>query len=72
MRQSACLESSIRDKISTKQPEAYEWFWSEQVPKAVTSFVNYIEGDPRFTAATSVYVIKSSLIPILVYQIMQN
>lgn len=53
-RQSACLESSIRDKISTKQPEAYEWFWSEQVPKAVTSFVNYIEGDPRFAAATSV------------------
>ncbi|EXB54610.1 hypothetical protein L484_019182 [Morus notabilis] len=53
IRQSACLESSIRDKISTKQPEAYEWFWSEQVPRAVTSFVNYIEGDPGFTAATS-------------------
>ncbi|PON82893.1 LETM1-like [Trema orientale] len=54
LRQSACLESSIREKLSTKQPEVYEWFWSEQVTKAVTSFVNYIEGDPRFTAATSV------------------
>ncbi|XP_062112673.1 uncharacterized protein LOC133823841 isoform X2 [Humulus lupulus] len=54
LRQLACLESSIREKLSTKQPEAYEWFWSDQVTKAVTSFVNYIEGDSRFTAATSV------------------
>ncbi|XP_015878833.3 uncharacterized protein LOC107415073 [Ziziphus jujuba] len=54
LRQSASLESLMRDKLSTKQPEAYEWFWSEQVPLVVSSFVNYIEGDSRFTAATSV------------------
>ncbi|KAJ7976166.1 LETM1-like protein [Quillaja saponaria] len=49
----APLESLIRDELSGKQPEAYEWFWSEQVPAVVTSFVNYFEGDPRFTTVTS-------------------
>ncbi|PQQ20142.1 uncharacterized protein Pyn_05132 [Prunus yedoensis var. nudiflora] len=52
LRQSASLESLIRDQLSAKQPEAYEWFFSEQVPLVVTSFVNYFEGDSRFTAAT--------------------
>ncbi|OVA14422.1 LETM1-like [Macleaya cordata] len=54
LRQSAPLESLIRDELSAKQPEAYEWFWSEQLPMVVTTFVNYFERDPRFTAATSV------------------
>uniref|UniRef100_A0A1J3HRY9 LETM1 domain-containing protein YLH47, mitochondrial n=2 Tax=Noccaea caerulescens TaxID=107243 RepID=A0A1J3HRY9_NOCCA len=54
-RQAALLESMMRDNLSSKHPEAYEWFWSEQVPSVVTSFVNYIEGDQRFLAATSVY-----------------
>ncbi|XP_052174277.1 uncharacterized protein LOC127789350 isoform X3 [Diospyros lotus] len=54
LRQSGLLESVIRDKLSTKQPEAYEWFWSEQVPTVMTTFVNYFESDPRFTAATAV------------------
>ncbi|KAA8518533.1 hypothetical protein F0562_016007 [Nyssa sinensis] len=53
--QSASLESAIRDKLSAKQPEDYEWFWSEQVPAVVTTFVNYFERDPRFSAATAVY-----------------
>ncbi|XP_065855177.1 uncharacterized protein [Euphorbia lathyris] len=53
-RQSAPLESSIREKLSAKHPEACEWFWSEQVPSVVTSFVGYFEGDIRFTAATAV------------------
>ncbi|KAK6942567.1 hypothetical protein RJ641_027944 [Dillenia turbinata] len=53
LRQSAPLESAIREKISAKQPEADEWFWSEQIPKVVTSFVNYIESDTHFTAATA-------------------
>ncbi|XP_022767017.1 uncharacterized protein LOC111311683 isoform X2 [Durio zibethinus] len=52
--QSAPLESLIREKLSAKQPEAYEWFWTEQVPAVVLSFVNYFEGDLRFTAATDV------------------
>ncbi|XP_050227484.1 uncharacterized protein LOC126677078 isoform X2 [Mercurialis annua] len=53
LRQSSPLESSIREKLSAKHPEAYEWFWSEQLPVVVTSFVNYFEGDLRFIAATS-------------------
>ncbi len=57
LRQTAPLESLIRDKLSAKQTEAYEWFFSEQVPVLVTSFVNYLEGDARFTAATAVYVV---------------
>lgn len=55
-RQAAPLENMMRDTLSAKHPEAYEWFWSEQVPSVVTSFVNYIEGDQRFLAATSLYV----------------
>ncbi|KAI4348928.1 hypothetical protein L6164_009589 [Bauhinia variegata] len=47
------LESLIREKILAKLPEAYEWFWSEQVPAIVASFVNKFEGDARFIAATS-------------------
>ncbi|CAH2054033.1 unnamed protein product [Thlaspi arvense] len=54
-RQASPLESMMRENLSSKHPEAYEWFWSEQVPSVVTSFVNYIEGDQRFLAATSVY-----------------
>ncbi|XP_021636362.2 uncharacterized protein LOC110632440 isoform X2 [Hevea brasiliensis] len=54
LRQSAPLESLIREKLSGKHPEAYEWFWSEQVPAVMASFVNYFEGDLRFTAATAV------------------
>ncbi|KAG4996410.1 hypothetical protein JHK85_027849 [Glycine max] len=51
LRLSAPLESLIKEKLSAKHPEAYEWFWSEQVPAAVASFVNKLEGDGRFTAA---------------------
>ncbi|KAK8546267.1 hypothetical protein V6N13_067493 [Hibiscus sabdariffa] len=54
LRQSAPLESLIREELSAKQPDAYDWFWNEQVPAVVISFVNYIEGDLRFTAATDV------------------
>ncbi|KAL5721126.1 hypothetical protein ACHQM5_013723 [Ranunculus cassubicifolius] len=55
LRQSAPLESLIREEMLAKQPEAYEWFWSEQLPMVVTTFVHYLERDPRFTAATTVY-----------------
>ncbi|KAK1404694.1 LETM1 domain-containing protein [Heracleum sosnowskyi] len=55
LRQSAPLESEIREKMSAKQPDAYDWFWSEQVPAVVTSFVNYFEKDQSFTAATTVW-----------------
>ncbi|XP_057507018.1 uncharacterized protein LOC130790121 isoform X2 [Actinidia eriantha] len=54
LRLSGPLESVIREKLSTKQPEAYEWFWSEQFPAVVTTYVNYFESNPRFTAATVV------------------
>ncbi|WMV44403.1 hypothetical protein MTR67_037788 [Solanum verrucosum] len=52
-RQSAPLESLIRDSLLAKQPEAYEWFWSEQIPAVVTTFVNYFEKDQQFAAATA-------------------
>ncbi|KAF8396380.1 hypothetical protein HHK36_017997 [Tetracentron sinense] len=55
LRQSAPLESIIRDELSAKQSEAYEWFWSEKLPMVVTTFVNYFERDPHFTAATTVF-----------------
>ncbi|EOA29861.1 hypothetical protein CARUB_v10012955mg [Capsella rubella] len=54
-RQAALLENMMLDNLSSKHPKAYEWFWSEQIPSIVTYFVNYIEGDQRFVAATSVY-----------------
>ncbi|KAF8051559.1 hypothetical protein N665_1701s0002 [Sinapis alba] len=54
-RQAAPLDSMMRDKLSSSHPEANEWFWSDQVPSAVTSFVNSFEGDQRFVAATSAY-----------------
>lgn len=50
----APLESVIRDALSDKQPELYEWFLSEQMPSVVSSFVNYFEKDQRFSAATGV------------------
>ncbi|XP_020236623.1 uncharacterized protein LOC109816143 isoform X2 [Cajanus cajan] len=53
LRLSAPMESLIREKLSAKQPEAYEWFWSEQVPAVVTSFVNKLEGDVRFAATVA-------------------
>ncbi|CAK9320190.1 unnamed protein product [Citrullus colocynthis] len=52
LRQSAPLESLIRDQLLAKQPEAYDWFWSQQIPMVITSFVNNFERDPRFAAAT--------------------
>ncbi|KAK1563231.1 hypothetical protein Q3G72_024460 [Acer saccharum] len=54
LRQSAPLESLIRENLLAKQPEGYQWFWSETVPDVVSSFVNYFEEDQRFTAATAV------------------
>ncbi|KAE9612389.1 hypothetical protein Lalb_Chr06g0172521 [Lupinus albus] len=53
LRLSAPLESLIREKLSAKQPEGYEWFWSEQVPAVGTSFANKFVGDGRFTAAVA-------------------
>ncbi|KAH9609294.1 hypothetical protein KSS87_014836 [Heliosperma pusillum] len=52
LRLSAPLESLIREKLSGKQPQLFEWFWSEQIPVVVTTFVNHFERDPRFKAAT--------------------
>jgi len=65
LRLSAPLESLIKEKLSAKHPEAYEWFWSEQVPAAVASFVNKLEGDGRFTAAIALYVFSYLYIEIL-------
>ncbi|CAN0879438.1 hypothetical protein LINGRAHAP2_LOCUS13047, partial [Linum grandiflorum] len=53
LRLSAPLESLIREKLSAKQPQVVEWFWSEQTPLVVASFVNHFEGDPRFTASST-------------------
>ncbi|XP_011094284.1 uncharacterized protein LOC105174024 [Sesamum indicum] len=54
-RQSAPLESIINEKLLAKQPEAYDWFWSEQMPTVVTSFINYFEKEQRFASATLLY-----------------
>ncbi|XP_047333208.1 uncharacterized protein LOC124936733 [Impatiens glandulifera] len=53
VRQSAPLESVVREKLSAKEPDAYNWFWSEQVPAVVTTFINYFERDPRFSSPTA-------------------
>ncbi|XP_071910712.1 uncharacterized protein [Coffea arabica] len=53
LRQSAALEAVINNKLSAKQPQAHQWFWMEQVPAAVSNFVNYIEKDQSFSAFTS-------------------
>ncbi|RDX75516.1 hypothetical protein CR513_44590, partial [Mucuna pruriens] len=53
LRLSVPLEGLIGEKLSTKQPEAYEWFRSKQVPAVVTSFVNKFEGDSLITAAST-------------------
>ncbi|CAN4094112.1 unnamed protein product [Withania somnifera] len=42
---------------------AYDWFWSEQLPAAVTTFVNYFENDQRFVAATAETRKQTSLSP---------
>ncbi|XP_068659141.1 uncharacterized protein [Aristolochia californica] len=55
LRQSAPLEKLIREELSAKQPELYEWFWSEQISMVVTTFVDYFESGTCFTAATEVY-----------------
>ncbi|KAK4348327.1 hypothetical protein RND71_031082 [Anisodus tanguticus] len=60
-RQSAPLESVIRDSLSAKQPEAYDWFWSEQIPAVVTTFVNYFEKDQRFASVTAMTRKQTSL-----------
>lgn len=54
LRLSAPLESIIREKISAKQPVLQEWFWSEQVPIVVRTFVSHFERDPRFKAAAAI------------------
>ncbi|KVH88918.1 hypothetical protein Ccrd_024748 [Cynara cardunculus var. scolymus] len=48
----ATLEIVISEALSEKQPELYEWFWSEQVPMALSGFVNHFEEDERFAAVT--------------------
>ncbi|XP_076893654.1 uncharacterized protein LOC143545704 [Bidens hawaiensis] len=58
---SAPLESIIRDTLSDKQPELYDWLWSEQVPSVVSSFVSYFQKDQRFAAATGVLKTGTSL-----------
>ncbi|KAL6507754.1 hypothetical protein OROGR_023949 [Orobanche gracilis] len=54
-RQSAPLESVINDKLLDKHPEAFDWFWSEQIPAVATSFVNYFENEQRFAPVNTVY-----------------
>ncbi|KAK1263825.1 hypothetical protein QJS04_geneDACA008566 [Acorus gramineus] len=55
LKQSSPLESLIREELSAKQPGAYEWFWDQQHPMVVTNFVNLLERDPHFNAATTLF-----------------
>ncbi|XP_078156703.1 uncharacterized protein LOC144552595 isoform X1 [Carex rostrata] len=48
------LETEIQDQICKKQPGAYEWYSSNQIPLVVTTFVNIFEKDIRFNAATAI------------------
>ncbi|WJX79541.1 hypothetical protein P8452_62653 [Trifolium repens] len=47
LRLSALLESLIREKLSAKQPKAYDWFLSKQVPAVVASFIKKFEGSEK-------------------------
>ncbi|GJX69795.1 LETM1-like protein [Tanacetum coccineum] len=51
---SATLESVIKDALSDKQPELCEWFWSQQVPIAVSTFVSNFEEDQQFSDLTGI------------------
>ncbi|KAK1309991.1 hypothetical protein QJS10_CPA08g01410 [Acorus calamus] len=55
LKQSSPLESLIREELSAKQPGAYEWFWDQQHPMVVTNFINLLERDPHFNAATTLF-----------------
>lgn len=55
MRLSVPLETIIRDELSAKQASAYEWFWLQQYPTIVASFVHLLEREPQFNAATTMY-----------------
>ncbi|ERM98939.1 uncharacterized protein LOC18426964 isoform X1 [Amborella trichopoda] len=61
LRQSTPLESIIREELVAKEPAVYDWFWSQQHPMVVTSFVNFFERDPRFSLATAVWKTGASL-----------
>ncbi|CAA6668480.1 unnamed protein product [Spirodela intermedia] len=54
MRLSVPLETMIRDELSAKQASAYEWFWTQQYPTVVASFVHLLEREPQFQAATTI------------------
>ncbi|KAH7443213.1 hypothetical protein KP509_02G026100 [Ceratopteris richardii] len=53
-RQLAPLEDSINEQFRARKSNAEKWFWSEQHPLTVTSFVELLESDSRFTTVTSV------------------
>lgn len=44
------LEESIRQHLSSRDPDAEEWLWYQQHPVVVTKFTSNLENDPRFTA----------------------
>ncbi|RAL51717.1 hypothetical protein DM860_010435 [Cuscuta australis] len=50
---SAPLESVINNKLLANQQEIFEWFWSEQIPAVVTTFVNYFQREKSFTSSTA-------------------
>ncbi|KAK9127860.1 hypothetical protein Syun_016657 [Stephania yunnanensis] len=54
LRQSASLESLIREELSAKRPDASEWFWSEQLPMVVETFIDHFEKDACFLATITV------------------
>ncbi|CAN6439136.1 unnamed protein product [Victoria cruziana] len=54
LRQSSPLESAITKELSAKDQLTNEWFWSQQNPTVMASYVNYFEATPRFAEATKV------------------
>lgn len=55
------LEDSIRHELSSRDPAADDWLWSQQQPLAVAKFVRYLEKDGRFTFTFIKYAISLSM-----------
>lgn len=53
-RQLTPLQESINQQFLARKSSAEKWFWSQQHPLAVASFVDLLELDSRFTSVTSV------------------
>lgn len=66
------LEDSIRHELSSRDPAADDWLWSQQQPLAVAKFVRYLEKDGRFTFTFIKYAICLTMTLLLFSLILLN